>query len=152
MTAVATTADMRSLATVVASVDALDFISRLSAPRGLLQPDFTWDPLGPLYVYPNGHSSGAYKAEALVPLTFTATYTAEGDTRVSAVRYDWDFGDGMYGSGPVVSHTFGVVNPWIRVSLCITDNLGVKRCMGHQLLLFADPGIQMVATSGVVMH
>lgn len=152
MTVISPTVDMRSLAIVGVTVEAIDYISRLRPPRGVIQPAFTWTPPGPLYVYPNGRSSGVSKAQALVPLTFIATYTSNSDPSVSAVRYDWDFGDGTYGSGPVVTHTYGVANPGVRVSLCITDNLGVRRCIGNQLLLFADPGVQMAATNGVVLH
>lgn len=152
MTVINLVTDIRSVATVIVTIEPIDYISRLRPPRGVIHPAFAWSPTGPLFVYPNGRSSGASKAQAGIPLTFSATYTSENDTSVTAVRYDWNFGDGARGSGPVVTHTYSVANHEARVSVCITDNLGIKRCVGHELLLFADPAIKIAATSGVVLQ
>lgn len=97
--------------------------------------DFTWSPGGdpgdPDYVYPNGHDSGAKKAAIDTAITFTAA------TRPGApiASYEWNFGDGTTGHGPVVTHTFTVANAQLRVSLCIIDLSGRRRCVGHQMNL-----------------
>jgi hypothetical protein len=99
---------------------------------------FSWSPGGgtsdPSYVYPDGGDSGARKAPAYWPLTFTAQVDPRPGR--SVVAYEWDFGDGTLGYGPEVVHIFTATNPHLRVKLCITDDLGVRRCIGHQMNLY----------------
>ena len=48
----------------------------------------------------------------------TASKAAPGRTIVS---YQWDFGDGAFGSGPVVSHAYGIAGDY-NVTLTVTDS------------------------------
>lgn len=116
--------------------------------REQINLDFTWSPGGdladPTYAYPTGVDSGAKKAQALTPLTFTATVRAG----TPIVAYDWDFGDGTTGHGPVVQHVFLVAMPQLRVSLCVIDASGGRRCVGHQMML--TPG-GLIAGRGIVL-
>lgn len=106
-----------------------------NAEREQIGLNFTWSPGGapgdPSYTYPDGTDSGAKKAAANTLITFTASVRA--GTPVMA--YEWDFGDGTTGHGPVVTHTFLIANPQVRVSLCVTDASGGRRCVGHQMNL-----------------
>lgn len=143
MTAISLALDMRIEATFDVTLSPLDAITRLAAPRGELLPAFTLDPVGPEYTYPNGRASGAYKTPADMPITFSASYTSGADADVYAVAYEWSFGDGTYATGPTVTHSYSLVNPNVRVSLCITDDMGVKRCVGRQLLLYAAEDVEV---------
>jgi uncharacterized repeat protein (TIGR01451 family) len=54
------------------------------------------------------------------PVVFTDTSTTDGS---AIVTWDWDFGDGGVGSGPVVSHTFTAAGTY-TVTLTVTDACG----------------------------
>lgn len=126
-------------------------IQRTSAnsERDQINLDFTWTPGGapadPTFAYPTGVDSGAKKAQALTPLTFTASVRAG----TSIVSYDWDFGDGSTGHGPVVQHVFRVAMPQLRVSLCVTNINGARRCVGHQMMLSSGG---LIVGRGVVLE
>lgn len=111
-----------------------DNINVLGVPRPTpARPEFTWSPGGapgdPNYAYSDGADSGAKKAAYNTLITFTAS------ANVPVVAYEWDFGDGTRALGPVVTHTFKILNPHLRVILTITDAAGARHHVGHQMML-----------------
>lgn len=63
----------------------------------------------------------AYTTPINTPLTFVASATfAPG---VTALEYRWDFGDGIIGYGPTVTHTYKVAASDTAVTLIVTDSL-----------------------------
>lgn len=149
MSGVSVPSAIRSRFALTVNLENLDYISRLTRVRGTLRPTFTFSPVGPAYTYPNGHASGAFKTPSLVPVTFTAAYLTDGDPSVNAVHYEWDFGDGHVATGTSVTHTFAALIPNLRVSLCITDDLGIRRCVGRNLVLYEE--FSILATPGVII-
>ena len=57
------------------------------------------------------------------PLAVTFDAGASSDSDGSIVSYDWNFGDGTYGSGVTVSHTYTTYGTFIP-QLTVTDNSG----------------------------
>ena len=57
------------------------------------------------------------------PVSFDAT--ASSDPAGAIVSYQWDFGDGVVGSGVIVNHTFSVATLY-QVELTIRDDRGVS--------------------------
>jgi hypothetical protein len=56
------------------------------------------------------------------PVTLNALSSSVA-TGVEVAAYDWDFGDGATGTGPIVSHVYGVPGDPL-VTLTVTDRLG----------------------------
>ncbi len=65
-------------------------------------------------------------------VTFDGSQSA-GDSALTA--FEWDFGDGTTGSGPVVDHTYTTPGQPYYVTLTVTDNTGQKG--------YANKGIQV---------
>lgn len=100
--------------------------------------DFSWTPTLANLSYSIGgtvYTTNAPKTAVNTAITFTAVAVAPSQSGRSFVKYEWDFGDGSKGFGPVVVHTFKVANPLLRVRCCATDNRGVKICVGRQIYL-----------------
>jgi len=66
--------------------------------------------------------------DILTPITFTAINQShphvEVPANVSIINYEWNFGDGMTGRGPVVTHEYKVASR-ASVTLTITDSRGL---------------------------
>lgn len=60
-----------------------------------------------------------------VPLSVTFDATASHDTDGMIVGYEWDFGDGAFGTGITVSHSYSSVGTYTPV-LTVTDNIGAS--------------------------
>lgn len=96
-------------------------------------PNFSWTIAGTVY------TSNQPKAAVNTALTFTATAVAPWGSGRRFVKYEWDFGDGVKGYGSSVTHTYSMPNPLTRARCCVTDNFGVKICVGQQLYLMVPP-------------
>ena len=59
-------------------------------------------------------------------VTFDATTSLPGTGAARIVSYDWTFGDGATGTGQVVTHTFTTAGVSNRVTLTITNDLGLS--------------------------
>jgi hypothetical protein len=127
-----------------------DTINVVENPVSVAQVDFSWSPGAnagaPTYVYPNGHDSGSYRVYVDEVTTFTALVFAP--PRTTVVAYEWDFGDGVKAFGPVVTHTFRILNPGQRVTLCVTSSDGVRQCVGRQVMLTAVTASNRVTNPG----
>jgi PKD repeat protein len=77
-------------------------------------------------------------AQGLVaePLTFSASGSSDADGQI--VSYDWDFGDGMTGSGREVTYTYERRGRY-TVSLVVTDNDGLRAGTGHEVTIQDPP-------------
>jgi len=61
------------------------------------------------------------KGEAPLKVNFDASLSYDPDGQI--VRYDWDFGDGSFGTGKIVSHTY-TKDGLFSVRLTVTDDKG----------------------------
>ena len=94
---------------------------------------FVWDSRGEIYVTSTGQippdnrapvaNFTYYPQKGEAPLTVTFDGSLSYDPDGTIVRYDWDFGDGQFGSGVVVSHTYYYPGIY-SVRLTVTDNKG----------------------------
>jgi PKD repeat protein len=107
--------------------------TKLVNPRPALPlVKFTWSPVGAALVYIVGGNSYAYgsydpRMQAFItptntPITFVANVTSVSS--ISIIKYVWDFGDGQFGAGQNVQHTYTAPVPSTEVSLTVTDSLG----------------------------
>jgi PKD repeat protein len=58
------------------------------------------------------------------PVNFNASASVAAPGR-TITKYDWDFGDGTFGSGAVTSHTYSLARSYVIV-LTVTDDSGKK--------------------------
>ncbi|MEM7219920.1 MAG: PKD domain-containing protein, partial [Pseudomonadota bacterium] len=67
----------------------------------------------------------AFSATQTPPDSLTVVFDASASVDVDGaiVAYDWDFGDGNTGSGPMPTHTYGGADNY-QVTLTVTDNDG----------------------------
>lgn len=124
-------------------------IQSLSPERIAPTINFSWGPLSvPTSIIVNGNTyprdadepvvgspeqPTLYLTSSNTELTFTADVkVAEGDF---ITEYEWDFGDGFRGYGPIVIHTYLTGSPSIRTVLCVTDNHGRRFCRGQTMRL-----------------
>jgi len=70
-------------------------------------------------------AGGPYAGCVGDPITFDGTGSIDPDG--GPLTYDWDFGDGNVGSGPVVPHVFESEGEFVVV-LCVVDDGGLVSC------------------------
>ncbi|HWN82450.1 MAG TPA: PKD domain-containing protein, partial [Candidatus Udaeobacter sp.] len=70
-------------------------------------------------------AGGPYLGLINAPIRFDASGSI--DPNGTIVDYQWEFGDGAFGSGPVVTHAYSIVNDF-TVRLCVEDNEGTISC------------------------
>ena len=83
------------------------------------------------------------------PSPYTATISGEAsyDPDGSIAEYRWDFGDGEFGSGAVVTHTYG--NPGsYTVSLIVTDQAGVPSDPIYAMVQVTSPVVSCPENCG----
>lgn len=108
-------------------------INQLNVSRPALPlVTFTWSPVGTSLTYIIGGNSYAYGsmgprfAAFVTPtntaITFVATATVPSS--IGIINYEWSFGDGQYGAGQTVAHTYVAPIPNIEASVTVTDSLG----------------------------
>jgi hypothetical protein len=96
---------------------------------------------------PECNAGGPYGGQAGFPVQFDGTGSVDPDGTI--VLYEWDFGDGNTGTGPMPTHTYAVGGTY-NVTLCVTDNDDARACCET----IADIGgtavelISFTATSG----
>jgi hypothetical protein len=61
----------------------------------------------------------------------------------SIVNYEWDFGDGNYGTGVQISHVYGSAGSYI-VTLKVTDNIGFSATVSETIILIANNNIPSI--------
>lgn len=76
-----------------------------------------------------------HRTAALQELTFEADVRVPEGTFIT--EYEWDFGDGEKGFGETVTHTYTTPSPSTRTRLCVTDNHGLRYCLGKPMNLYA---------------
>jgi len=65
-----------------------------------------------------------YPSPATGPPTLTVLFDASGSTDNRGIAsYSWNFGEGNFGTGPIVSHTFSTIGTY-AVRLTVTDYFG----------------------------
>lgn len=114
------------------------------------QVDFSWSPTSGFVNFSLAGNSyppaGAHFAAPTTPVFTLLTFTAQVTPRLgrSITRYEWDFGDGTVGYGPVVKHSYDynwvtpnteMISPETQVTLTITDSKGEKASATHVLNL-----------------
>lgn len=77
-----------------------------------------------------------FLGEAPLAVEFDATETT--DTLRNVATYQWDFGDGQSGEGPVVSHAYAVPGEYAAV-LTVTDDSGMTDTI-RRVITVAEPG------------
>jgi hypothetical protein len=82
---------------------------------------------------------------AFTAITFTASVRIPEGLFIT--EYEWDFGDGFKGFGPITTHTYNTGSPSTRTVLCVTDNLGRRFCRGRYMNL--RPAQITTATMGI---
>jgi PKD repeat protein len=58
------------------------------------------------------------------PVNFNASASRAAPGR-TITKYDWDFGDGTFGTGPITSHTYALPRSYV-ITLTVTDDSGKK--------------------------
>ncbi len=72
---------------------------------------------------PMSNVGGPYTENVGNPIIFDGT--GSFDLGGSIISYDWDFGDGNFGSGENPSHSYDATGTY-NVSLTVTDNDGAE--------------------------
>lgn len=67
--------------------------------------------------------------------------SASGDPDGAVVSYEWDFGDGSTGSGPMISHAFAAAGSY-TVTLTVTDDQGAMDSSSAVFSVFTDPSAE----------
>jgi PKD repeat protein len=62
------------------------------------------------------------------PLTFSGSASNDSDGNI--VSYSWDFGDGVLGTGVVVSHTYTITGSYV-ITLTVTDDDDLINSAGY---------------------
>lgn len=90
---------------------------------------FTWTVGGNTYPYTTQQDTIVRPSDSRYAAVLTSTNTALTFTSsivvppgMSAIEYRWNFGDGSFSYGPVVTHTYIAPSPQTAVSLVVTDN------------------------------
>lgn len=102
--------------------------------------DFTWSPSGLAASFTVGGTTFPYTHQqdgvtrasdsryliVTVPSNTPITFTAITDAPqgIIILEYNWDFGDGQTGYGPVVTHEYRTVSPQTQAVLRVLDNRG----------------------------
>lgn len=112
-----------------------DFVTLRTTPDMRI----SWTPQGPTIAYSvNGNTyittGKQTPINALLSFTGSAIFPP-GDPDLSIVGWEWDFGDGVKGSGQFVNHVYVAANPAARVHLTVQDSLGRYFSIGKQLNL-----------------
>lgn len=90
------------------------------------------------YIYSvdgNSYDTGYFKIPYTSQMTFDTvgyTFAAPG---TSVIEYFWDFGDGAYAYGPVVTHTFRAPNAKNQVILRVRDSKNREFAIGRRTYL-----------------
>jgi len=74
-------------------------------------------------VAPTVEAGGPYVGQVNNPITVAGTATDPGLIDQTGLSYQWDFGDGSQGSGPVVSHSYAQAGSY-TIKLTVTDKDG----------------------------
>ncbi len=92
----------------------------------------------------------AVKVPPIADFTATPTYldvafdaSASYDPDGMIVSWDWTFGDGMTGSGEMVTHTYAMAQDW-TVTLKVTDDDGLT-ASATQIVTTTNPPVQVSA-------
>lgn len=86
-------------------------------------------------------------ASGCAPVTIGFTSTSTPTTGTSLSTYTWDFGDGTFGTGTPISHTYTAAGSY-SVELKLTDNLGCMDSMTHPTTVNVwDPVASFTATN-----
>lgn len=105
----------------------MNFFFKQEGPTGAVTYDGDTYPYPPLYVGDTRYI--LYTSIVNTPLVFDAIGQesllnphVEPPPGVTVLEYLWNFGDGTEGYGPVVTHTYKVLDPELQVTLTIVDS------------------------------
>jgi PKD repeat protein len=76
-------------------------------------------------VAPTVEAGGPYIGQVGAPISMAGTATDPGSVDQAGLKYDWDFGDGTQGSGPIVGHSYAAPRDYI-LKLTVTDKDGAQ--------------------------
>lgn len=104
---------------------------------------FTVTPTVSVIGFSTTYQTYSYAAVGPVPAMYThqvnttLTFTGSATGGAPIVDWAWDFGDGTFGSGQVVTHSYTTLRLGILAHLTATDNLGTRAYASMNLLLVA---------------
>jgi hypothetical protein len=117
------------------------------------QLDFDFDPHGEAVIFTIGVDTFAppnvYAIQVNTEITFTAdavmpprfdpggAYSSR-PPNAQVLEYYWKFGDGTFGYGNPVAHTYNLINSNTQIVLRVTDDQGRQFFVGKQV--YADAG------------
>ena len=102
----------------------------------------------PLFVPPIAVADNSAPLTGPTPLTVTFSSAGSNDPDGVITTYSWNFGDGTFGSGQTVSHTYTVAGTY-TATLTVTDNSGFT---GTDSVTVITPAPRIVAVSSIVMN
>jgi PKD repeat protein len=105
------------------SLSSYSIVNQTYAPCSVLNPD-----IPPVSVFT--HSCTA------LDCSFDGTTSSDVDGFVA--EWDWDFGDGSFGTGDVAPHTFPAAGTY-TVALTVTDDDGLTNASGQQINVAVTP-------------
>jgi hypothetical protein len=126
----------------VSGAQAFETADTINKPLHVSRPislNFDWAPTSPAITMIGLDTVTVRTVELFTPITFTATVLLPPNRY--AANYEWKMGDGsIYQTSiPVITHEYTVPNySGVRVSLIVTDDLGVSYSCGHQVYLFGS--------------
>jgi len=101
--------------------DIYNVILQVTDDNSLSASDSTLARIGDFSAPPTADANGPYKGSVNSAITFDGS--ASDDTDGTIAQYDWDFGDGNFGSGQMPTNAYAVDGRYF-VQLTVTDDSG----------------------------